>query len=65
MSAIMSDLLTTQQLAAALNVGAQTVRDWHKAGVIPAEIAEGHVFRFNLENVREALAKRAKKGARK
>jgi predicted site-specific integrase-resolvase len=42
-------------------VSGRTVRDWFHAGLIPAEVAAGRVFRFDLERVREALAANAEK----
>jgi predicted DNA-binding transcriptional regulator AlpA len=61
-----TSLLNGKQLAAKLGVSAGQVTLWHQANVIPAEIKEGRCIRFDLERVREHLAKRAaKKGARR
>jgi predicted site-specific integrase-resolvase len=61
-----TSLLNGKQLAARLGVSAGQITLWHQAGVIPAEIKEGRCIRFDLDHVREHLAKRAaKKGARR
>lgn len=54
-----SPLLNGKQLAARLGISAMQVSRWHQSGVIPAEIKEGRCIRFDLERVREHLAKRA------
>lgn len=54
-------LLTDAELAETLAVSRNTVRNWHKAGTIPAAIHEGGVLRFDPAAVSKALAKRAQK----
>jgi len=55
----MSALLNASQLAKALGVSCATTTAWAKAGVIPIEIHEGRLYRFDLEKVKAALAERA------
>ena len=57
----MRTLLNASQLAAALGVSVATITTWTKAGVIPAEIHEGSLYRFDEEKVRAVLRERAKK----
>jgi excisionase family DNA binding protein len=54
-------LLTSDELAEALQVCKRTVKTWLSDGVIPAAIREGQVLRFDLPAVKRALAKRAAK----
>ena len=54
-------LLTPEEIGEVYQVSGRTVRDWFHAGLIPAEVAAGRVFRFDLERVREALAANAEK----
>ncbi|WP_425503689.1 excisionase family DNA-binding protein [Luteolibacter flavescens] len=55
---------TPRQLADHLSTSVPTVLSWHHAGIIPAVVSEGRVYRFDLEAVDQALAHRAqmKKG---
>jgi excisionase family DNA binding protein len=55
----MSKLLTSEELAEALSVHRNTVMNWFQAAMIPAAIHEGKTLRFDLADVRRALAKRA------
>jgi len=57
----MSDLLTPSELAKLLRVGDTTISRWKQTGVIPAEIDEGRVVRYDPVKVRAALAERAKR----
>lgn len=50
------ELDNPRELAKALKVTPPTVLDWHRRGIIPAEIAIGRVYRFNRAKVRAALA---------
>lgn len=59
----MIDLLNASALSKRLKVSCATVTMWAKAGVIPAEIHEGSLYRFDETRVREALAERARKRA--
>ena len=49
-------LLTPAEVANWFSVQKHTVLDWFHGGVIPAEVAVGRVYRFDLARVREALA---------
>jgi len=60
----MSELLNAKKTAAALGVSPQSIGEWLASGAITPEIHEGRVIRFNLDNVRAQLAKRAKKAKR-
>ena len=53
------DLLTPAQLAAKLGTTRTTIQEWFHSGKIPAEIAEGYYYRYDLQKVRAALAARA------
>ena len=55
----MSDLINASLLAAALGVAVATITAWAKKGIIPAEIHEGRLYRFDLARVKAALAERA------
>jgi predicted site-specific integrase-resolvase len=58
-------LLTARQLAKEIGISYRTVLEWTAAGVIPIAIHECRIFRYDIEEVRAALAKRAaKKGGR-
>lgn len=54
-------LLNATQLAKHLGVDQSQVSRWRKDGIIPAEISEGRCHRYDLNRVREHLAKRAAK----
>lgn len=45
----------------ALGISGEAVVKLYKDGAIPAEIAEGRLYRFDLERVRKALNDRASK----
>lgn len=55
-----SGRLTPRQVAEHLSVTVPTVFNWLKQGIIPAKIAVGRVYRFDLEEVEAALEKRTK-----
>lgn len=55
------NLMNAKQLGAQLSVSAQVILGWYHAGIIPAEIAIGHVYRFDREKVAAALAEASKK----
>jgi len=57
----MSALLNASALSKALGVSCATITAWVKKKIIPVEIHEGRVYRFDLAKVREALAERAKR----
>ncbi len=52
-------LLTAREVAPHLGVNWQIVHRWRKEGKIPAAIAEPGCVRFDLAEVRAALAARA------
>lgn len=51
---------TPRQLAAHKQTSVPTVLTWYRKGIIPATVAEGKVFRFDLDAVDAALEARAK-----
>ena len=53
--------MTPEEIGEVYQVSGRTVRDWFHAGLIPAEVAAGRVFRFDLGKVRDALAANAEK----
>jgi predicted site-specific integrase-resolvase len=46
---------TPRQLADRYAVTVPTVFNWFRAGIIPARIAVGRIYRFDLNEVEEAL----------
>lgn len=54
-----SDTLNAKQMGAILGVSSVTVAAWYHEGKIPAEIAEGRLYRFDPAKVKEALRERA------
>ena len=52
------DLLTAEQLAKKLGVKPDTVRKWHRAGLIPASRLTPKVIRYNLDVVVNTLKNR-------
>ena len=58
--AMSQNLLSQKQLAEALGVSSLTVIEWRRKGIITPKIHEGYVIKFNLIEVEEILAKRAK-----
>lgn len=56
---------TPGQVARHLSVTAPTVLAWFRDGIIPAKIAVGRIYRFDIEEVDAALAKRSAKGGAK
>lgn len=53
------------QVAEAIGVTSDTILGWTRDGIITPEVREGRVIRYDLEKVREQLAKRAKATTRK
>ena len=53
-------LLDAEQVGELLSCTAETVRRWHRQGIIPSAIHEGKTVRFDLYDVRAALRRRAK-----
>lgn len=55
----MSDALklvwSAEQVAVALEVSADTIRKWHKQGVIQPVARRGRIIKFDLAEVRAAL----------
>ena len=62
-------LLSARELAPLLGLAGkhayQTISTWHREGRFPAAIDEPNFVRFDLAEVREALAKRAKAKAKR
>ena len=56
----MKALPTPKELASSCGTSVATVLDWYHQGRIPAEVAEGAVYRFELEAVNQALEARMK-----
>jgi excisionase family DNA binding protein len=52
------DLLTAEQLAERLGVKPRTVKEWLRAGLIPATRLTPKVIRYDLEQVVTALKRR-------
>ncbi len=59
--AIMSELLTPDELAARYKVSGRTIRRWHADGLIEAEVDAGQIIRFDPLVVAAALKRNAKK----
>ncbi len=53
-----------RQIAERYGVTVPTVFNWLRAGVIPAKVAVGRVYRFDLEEVDAALQRRSIQGNR-
>lgn len=56
-----SKIVNDKELAAMLGVNRATITTWYHEGIIPAEIAEGRIYRFDPEKVRLVLRHRAAK----
>jgi len=54
-----TETLNASGIAKAIGVTHKTVIALYEKGIIPAEIAEGRLYRFDLAKVRKALADRA------
>ena len=52
------DLLTAEQLAKRLQVKPRTVKEWLRAGIIPATRLTPKVIRYDLQQVVTALEQR-------
>lgn len=52
---------TPRQVADHLSVTVPTVLRWWREGIIPARFAVGRVYRFDLSEVEEGLAKHSRK----
>jgi excisionase family DNA binding protein len=50
---------TARQVADRYGVTVPTVFNWLRAGIIPAKVAVGRVYRFDLEEVEAALQRRS------
>lgn len=53
--------MTAKEIAAHLKTTNKTILEWYHAGKIPAVVAVGRVYRFDLSAVLEALGKAANK----
>lgn len=49
--------VTARQIAARYSVTKPTVFNWLRAGIIPARVAVGRVYRFDIAEVEAALAR--------
>lgn len=56
--------VTARQVAERYRVTVPTVFNWLRAGIIPAKIAVGRVYRFDLDEVDAALLHRSVQGGR-
>lgn len=54
-------LLSATKLGKRINVSRAVVMTWYHEGKIPAEIAEGKIYRFDEETVRASLRAKATK----
>lgn len=57
-----SSLETPKEIADLIRATPQTVRNWHRDGIIPARFAVGRIMRFDRAEVMAALANHEKKG---
>lgn len=57
-------LLTPVQVGRIYAVSADTVLRWHHAGLIPAEVSVGQIYRFDPDEVAAALKRNARKKAK-
>lgn len=60
-----SPLMTPKELAEHFRTTPSTILSWYHDGTIPAEVAEGKVYRFDLRKVSTALICRAGRAAAK
>ncbi len=61
----MNPLLTAAELANDLRLHAETIRQWHRAGRIKAELLVGRSPRFDLAAVRKQLIKASEAAAKR
>lgn len=59
-----AETLTPRELAAVYKTTVPTVLDWYHKGRIPAAVAVGRIYRFDLDAVKAALAANSKPAAR-
>lgn len=52
------DRVTARQIAVRYGVTKPTVFNWLRAGIIPADVAVGRIFRFDMDEVDAALKRR-------
>jgi excisionase family DNA binding protein len=57
-------LETPREIANLIRATSQTVRNWHRDGIIPAKFAVGRIIRFDRAEVLAALAAHSKTGGR-
>lgn len=55
-----AETITPKQLAAHFKTTVPTVLDWYHKGWIPAVVAVGRIYRFDLDEVKAALAAKSK-----
>ena len=52
--------VTAGELGKIYSVASSQILEWYHAGIIPAEAAEGRVYRFDPRRVAKVLARRAR-----
>ena len=57
----MNEKLTAAELAHHLKVKTETIREWHRRGIIPAMRASRRPILFDLMQVEQALRERAER----
>lgn len=57
--------LNQTSLGIELGVSTATISEWVKKGIITPSIREGYIYRFDLDQVKEQLAERAKSNTEK
>jgi len=58
------ELATPRELAAKYGVALSTFLSWHHAGIFPAEVAVGKIYRFDPDQVDAGLKRHARKAAK-
>lgn len=56
-----ANLLTPSELGEIYKVSSKTISRWYKSGLIPAEVDQGQIVRFDREAVAAALKQAAVK----
>lgn len=60
-----SALTTPRELSAKYGVAVSTFMAWYHAGIFPAEVAVGKVYRFDADQVEAGLKRHARKISKK
>jgi len=61
MSAEPDGLMTPDELGKIYKVTGRTIRQWHQDGIIPSEVNQGKILRFDPDEVAAVLKKNARK----